>query len=89
MTCPRKRFADDLLEMLAGWRREGDRLIVCLDANDPIYERGIGKALVRHEDIEMKEVVSQFTGEEVGATYFRGSKAIDGVWATSELCVEA
>ena len=35
----------------------------------------------------MKEVVGDFTGRQVGPTYFRGSKPIDAVWATSDLQV--
>ena len=35
----------------------------------------------------MQEVVSTFTGEKLGATYFRGSKPIDGIWATPNLVV--
>ncbi len=35
-TCPRKHFLDDLLKQLNKWRQEGDRLIVCMDANKDI-----------------------------------------------------
>ncbi len=33
----------------------------------------------------MKEVVGDFTQKQIGTTYFRGSKPIDGVWATLDL----
>jgi hypothetical protein len=33
----------------------------------------------------MKEVVGDFTAWQLGATYFRGSKPIDGVWATGDI----
>ena len=33
LTCPRTKFREDLVEQLTRWREEGDRLIVCLDAN--------------------------------------------------------
>jgi hypothetical protein len=35
----------------------------------------------------MKEVVGDFTARQLGATYFRGSKPIDGVWATGDITV--
>ena len=35
----------------------------------------------------MSEVVGDFTSQKVGATYFRGSTPIDGVWATSDVTV--
>ena len=35
----------------------------------------------------MSEVVGEFTCQKVGATYFRGSTPIDGVWATSDVTV--
>jgi hypothetical protein len=35
----------------------------------------------------MKEVVGDFTGTPIGSTFFRGSKPIDGVWATSNITV--
>jgi len=33
----------------------------------------------------MREVVGAFTNQLVGPTFFRGSKPIDGVWATSDI----
>ena len=35
----------------------------------------------------MKEVVGSFTRQQVGATLFRVSKLIDGIWATLDLVV--
>ncbi len=61
------------------WRQDGDKLIVCLDANEDIYCKSIGKALMDINGLAMKEVVGEFTHQCVGATFFRGSKPIDGV----------
>jgi hypothetical protein len=33
----------------------------------------------------LKEVEGEFTGRRLGATFFRGSKLIDAIWATSDL----
>ena len=39
LTCLRKRFHDDLVAQLTKWREEGDRLVVCLNANEDIYKK--------------------------------------------------
>ena len=39
------------------------------------------------DGLAISEVVGDFTGQKVGATYFRGSTPIDGVWATSDVTV--
>jgi exonuclease III len=41
-TCPRKRFIDDLSKQLEKWQEAGERLIVCMDANEHIYKKKIG-----------------------------------------------
>jgi hypothetical protein len=35
----------------------------------------------------MSEVVGEFTGKKVGPTFFRGSKPIDGIWATCDIVI--
>lgn len=87
LTCPRTRFWPDLVEQLEKWRAAGECLIVCLDVNEDIYRKSIGKALTDPAGLDMSEVVGDFTGEKLGATHFRGSKPIDGIWATKDLGV--
>ena len=67
------------------WRSKGNRLIVCMDANDHIYKGAIGTALTDINGLAMKEVVLTATGKALGATYFRGSTPIDGIWVTSDI----
>ena len=86
-TCPRKRFREDFIKQLEQWREAGDRLIVCMDANENIYRKQIGKILTNEEGLAMKEVVGEFTGQKLGATFFRGTEPIDGIWATSDVVV--
>jgi hypothetical protein len=57
LTCPRKKFHDNLISQLKKWRDEGDRLMVCLDANEHIYRKSIGKSLTNLDDLNMSEVV--------------------------------
>jgi hypothetical protein len=87
LTCPRKKIREDLVAQLTRWQNNGDRLIVCLDANKHIYKKSIGKALTDIEGLAMKEVVGDFTGTPIDSTFFCGSKPIDGVWATSDIMV--
>ena len=87
LTCPRKKFHDDLISQLKKWRDEGDRLVVCLDANEHIYRKSIGKSLTNLEGLNMSEVVGEFTGKSLGPTFFRGGKPIDAVWATQDIVV--
>lgn len=85
MTCPRTQFRHDLHTLLTGWRAAGDRIIVCMDVNENIYKKSLGKLLSDPEGLDMKEVVGDFTGSPLGATHFRGSTPIDGIWATRDI----
>ncbi len=87
LTCPRVKFRQDLVTALSSWRAKGDRLVVCLDANEDIYKKSIGKALTDKNGLGMREVVGTFTRKQIGATFFRGLKPIDGIWATSDITV--
>ena len=87
LRCPRVRFREDLIELLTRWRSEGNKLIVCLDANENIYRKSLGKALSNSDTLAMKEVVGSFTGKQIGPTHFRGTKPIDGIWATSDISI--
>ena len=87
LTCPRTKFREDLIDQLSKWREEGDQLIVCLDANENIYTKSIGRELTNLDGLAKREVVGNFTGKQVGPTFFRGSNPIDGVWATSDITI--
>jgi len=84
-TCPRTLFREELIHQLTKWRQEGDRLIVCMDANDHIYKGLIGQSLTNEAGLGMKEVIKEFTGEELGPTFFRGRIPIDGIWTTTDV----
>ncbi len=76
LTCPQKRFHNNLMQQLDQWWLAGDRLIVCMDANEDIYWKSIGKSLTKTDGLNMSEVVGNFTGRKIGPTFFRGSKPI-------------
>jgi hypothetical protein len=56
-------------------------------ANENIYKKTIGQSLTSVEGLNMQDVVGGFTGKKIGPMFFRGSRPIDGVWATSNLIV--
>ena len=85
LTCPRKRFLDDFGTQLRKWRNDGERLIVALDANQHIYRGALGKMLTDDEDLRLVEAVGSFTGRPLGATFFRGTAPIDGVWCSPDI----
>ena len=60
---------------------------MCLDVNSDIYRKELGQALAYADGLNMSEVVGDFTGRQVGPTFFRGTKPIDGVWATKDIQV--
>jgi hypothetical protein len=42
LTCPWKKFHDDLIGQLKKLREDGNHLVVCMDANENIYKKSIG-----------------------------------------------
>ena len=58
-----------------------------MDANEDIYKKSTGKALVGNKDLCMEEAVGDLTGKKVGATFFRGKKPIDGIWTTADVVI--
>ena len=83
--CPHAQFREDLLCQMKQWWMDGKWLILCLDANKNIYQGELGRRLTKLNGLGMKEVVGEFTAWQLGATYFWGSKPIDGVWATGDI----
>lgn len=87
-TCPRQKFREDLVTQLKSWREQGDRLIVFMDVNDDIYRGEIAQALTGEaEGLRMVEAITHCTKVASPATYFRGSKPIDGCWTTTDVMV--
>ncbi len=90
--CPQIHFRKDLMMALQGRRDEGHKLIMCLDANEDVYKKLSRTALTEVNGLALMEIVGEFTGQKLDATYFRGLKQIDAVWASenvkiSEACV--
>jgi hypothetical protein len=72
---------------LSKWRAEGNRLIECLDSNQHIYRKSLGKSLTNIDGLAMKEVIGDFSGNPIGSTFFQGLMPIIGIWATSDITI--
>jgi hypothetical protein len=44
-----------------------------------------GKELGNRNGLDLQDAIIQHTGASPGATFFRGSKPIDGIWVSSDL----
>ena len=56
-----------------------------MDHNEHVYNGMLGKALSDREGLNLREVILDITGVQTGATFFRGSHPIDGLWASADL----
>jgi hypothetical protein len=65
--------------------KDGERLILCLDPNENIYCGKLGWRLTKLDSFGMKEIVGEFTAQQLGATHFFGSEPINGVWTTGNI----
>jgi hypothetical protein len=87
LTCPIKLFRMHLIKQLTQWRAKGERIVLFMDHNEHTINGALGKTLADSNGLDMREAVLQHTGSHPGATFFRGSKPIDGFWVTTNLDV--
>jgi hypothetical protein len=85
VTCPNKLFRQHLIHQLIKWQRGGDRIILFMDHNKHTYNGPLGRALADTEGLRLQGAVLHHTGRRTGATFFRGSKLINGLWVTSNI----
>ncbi len=85
LTCPRILFRRHLTTAIAEWRKGGDRIILFMDHNEHVYDGPLGKALGERDGLNLQEVILACTGAPTGATFFRGSQPIDGLWTSDDL----
>jgi len=60
--CLRVKFREDLGKLLQEWRARGDKLVVCINANENIYTQALGKMRTNPEGLGMVEAVGAYTG---------------------------
>jgi hypothetical protein len=69
------------------WRKEGKGLILRVNTNKNSHQGELGQQLMDLDGLGMKELVGDFTGRQLRATYIWGNEPVDGIWATSDLTV--
>jgi len=83
---PYQLFCDDLLWQLQVWVGQGDRIILCMDANEHVLYGGLCKRLLDEKlGLNLAEISHKAWSEQEPNTYIDGSKPIDGVWASEGL----
>jgi hypothetical protein len=63
----------------------GNRIIIFMDHNEHVVTGALGMVLSDKNGLDLREAVIQHTEKHPGATFFRGSKPIDGFWVSSNL----
>jgi hypothetical protein len=80
--CPRQAFLDDLKKDVSQWIKDGEQVVVMLDANGDVRDGAINQTF---DDLGMREVLLEFNSElPATATFSRNHQEtpIDGIFAT-------
>jgi hypothetical protein len=85
LTCPLILFHKHLVRQIKQWQALGDRIILFMDHNEHVTNGPIGKKLGDKDGLDLREAVVKYTGKSPGATFFCGSKPINGMWVSSDL----
>ncbi len=85
LTSPLVLFRKHLVKQIKEWRKVGERIILFMDHNEHVIKGPLGKKLADKEGLDLREAIVQHTGTSPVATFFRGSKPIDGMWVSSNL----
>jgi hypothetical protein len=78
-------FRKHLVKQIKEWRKAGERIILFMDHNKHVINGPLGKQLADKEGLDLHEAIVQHRGTSPGATFFCGSKPIDGMWVSSNL----
>jgi hypothetical protein len=63
----------------------GDKTILFMDCNKNVTKGVLGKALGDRDRLDLHEAIIHHTGKSPGATFFKGSKPIDGLWVSGNI----
>jgi hypothetical protein len=85
LTCPLTLFHQHLTTAIQKWRAAGEKIVLAMDHNEQVYENTLNKALSDREGLNLSKIFHKHTGSRTGTTFFRGSKPINGLWASSNL----
>jgi hypothetical protein len=85
LTCLLILFRRDLIKQLQQWQEAGEKIILFMDHNEHVTKGALGKALGDRDGLDLHEAIIHHTGKSPGATFFRGSKPINGLWVSSNI----
>jgi hypothetical protein len=85
LTCPNNLFGKHLVHQLKQWCHGGDRIIFFMDHNKHTYDGPLGRVLLDPGGLALQEAVLKHTGKRTCATFFWGSKPINGLWVMSNI----
>ncbi len=74
-----------LIKQIKEWRVAGDRIILFMDHSKHAINGQLEKALADKEGLDLQEAIMQHMGMSPGASFFQGSRPIDGLWISSNL----
>ncbi len=60
-------------------------MVLFIDQNEHVYDGALGKALSDREGLNLSKDILKPTSSRTGVTFLRGSKPINGLWASSNL----
>ena len=81
---PNSNIQEDLLTLLRHWRKDETRIVLMMDANENVISGHMCKQL-GEADIGLVEAVHDQIPGKGPKTWFRGNKAMDGIWVSREL----
>jgi hypothetical protein len=68
------------VKQLKQWRAAGDKIIIFMDHNKHVVTGALGMVLSDKNGLDLREAAIQHNGKHSGATFFCGSKPINGLW---------
>ena len=78
---PLSNYDRDLSTLLREWRRAGDEVILCIDANAPLH-KGRFQRMLASRDIALTELFYRQYGRQPPPSHRDGSKPISGIFVT-------
>jgi hypothetical protein len=85
--CPRQILLDDLRLLLCGWRQQGERLLVFIDANEDV-RKGPFQSLFTGPGLHMQDLTLLKHGS-LPTTHRRGCLPIDACFATPDVTADS
>ncbi len=79
LTCPLTLFRQHFTTAIRKWRAAGERIVLFMDHNKHVCNSALGKAISNREGLNISKVILKYTGSQTGATFFHGSKPINGL----------